>query len=140
MRKNFYEIFEEVENSPDTLSKIAVLRQNANPALLLYLKNVFNPGVRFCVESVPEYKPQDMPVGMGFTSIDMELKRSYLFQPGHPSRPANLSQKRMNEILIQILESLENKDAAIFADMFRKKTPYPSITRALAESAFPNQI
>jgi hypothetical protein len=140
MRKNFYEIFEEIEKAKDTGTRVEILRKNASPALLQYFRNVYNPRIRFCVETIPQYKSEDVPVGMSFTSIDMELRRDYLFQEGHPKRPANLPKKRLDEILIQMLEALEAKDAKILAEMFHKKVPYPSITRALVESAFPNQI
>lgn len=140
MRKNFYEIFEEIEKLQDTRERINVLRKNHSPALIQFFQNVYNPNIKFCLESIPEYRCEDMPIGMGFTSIDMELKRTYLFQDRHPKRPPNLSEKRMNELLIQMLEALEAKEAKIFADMFRKRISYPSVSRALVEAAFPNQI
>ena len=138
MRKNFHEIFEEVEKAPDTLSKINVLRQNESPALIEFLRNVYDPRVKYCIKELPKYRDLNHPIGMGETTIDMELKTSYLFEESHPKKPPTLSEKRMKEILTQILECLETKEAKIYSDMLFKKLDYPSISKALIQSAFPN--
>lgn len=140
MRKNFHEIFEEVEKAPDTLSKINVLRQNWSPALITFFKNVYDPNVKYCIKEIPKFKNLNHPIGMGETSIDMELKTSYLFEVAHPKKPPTLSEQRMNQILIQVLECLETKEAKIYSDMLFKKIDYPSISKALVQTAFPNQI
>ena len=140
MRKNFHEIFEEVEIAPSTAKKIDVLRKNFSPQLVEFLRNVYNPNVRYCIKELPKYKVQDQPLGMSYTSIDQELKRAYLFEVVHPKKPANITSKRLEELLIQVLENLETKEAKIFGDMLHKKLDYPSMSRALAETAFPNTI
>ena len=138
MRKNFYEIFEEVEQASDTNAKIAILRKNYTPALIQFFRNVYSPAVQFTVKKIPAYKPGIYPPGLGETSIDMELKTSYLFEDRNPRKPANLAESRVNQILIQILESLEPKEAKIFESMLQKKIDYPSVSRALVIQAFPD--
>lgn len=138
MRKNFYEIFEEVEAAKDTPTRINILRMNNTPALLDYFRYVYDPRIKFCVEEIPPYTPDTItPPGMSYTSIDQELKRAYLFIRNHPKRPPELSEKRVTELLIQVLENLEAKEAALFADMIQKKSP---ISRLLVEMAFPNSL
>jgi hypothetical protein len=139
MRKNFYEIFEEVEKAPDTLSKVNVLRQNQSPALITFFRNIYSPNVKYCVKEIPKYKNLHHPIGMGETSIDMELRTSYLFEESHPKKPPNMSEVRLNQILIQILECLETKEAKIYSDMLFKKIDYPSISKALVQAAFPTE-
>jgi len=143
MRKNFHEIFEEVEKASPlgSMAKVEVLRKNSSPALLDYFRNVYDPNIKFCVKDIPAYTNDKItPIGMSFTSIDQELKRAYLFRDVHPKKPPQLTEQRTKELLIQVLENLEGKEATIFADMLHKKIPYPSINRMLIEIAFPNEI
>jgi hypothetical protein len=136
MRKNFYEIFDELEKAKDTATRINILRFNQTPALLDYFRYVYDPNVKFCVETIPTYKPDtSTPVGMSYTSIDQEIKRAYLFIQNHPKRPRELTDKRTTELLIQVLENLEGKEAALFVEMIQKKSP---VSRLLVEMAFPN--
>ncbi len=140
MRKNLYEIFDEITKAPDTAARMALLRQNETPALVEFLKGVYNPDVKFAVTSIPKYRPSDAPPGLGLTSMDMELKRAYLFQVEHPKKPRELSAKRQEQILIQVLESLEAREAELFGNMLLKKLDVPTMSRGLAEVAFPGRI
>lgn len=138
MRKNFYEIFDEIEKAKDTPTRINILRMNNTPALMEYFRYVYDPRIKFCVDEVPPYKPDTItPVGMSYTSIDQELKRAYLFIQNHPKRPPELTDKRVRELLIQVLENLEAKEAKIFAEMIQKRSP---VSRLLVEMAFPNSL
>jgi hypothetical protein len=137
MLKNIYEIFNEVKNAASKKDAVLVLRYNQSFALKSVLKGMFDPRIKFCITTIPEYKKSDAPIGMGYTSIHQEIHRAYLFVEGEP-KAANVSQKRKEEILIQILEALEQKEAEVYANMVLKKNPYKGLSYSLVKEAFPD--
>ena len=140
MMKNLYEVFDEFEHAKTTQDKIAILRNNATYALKNVLEGTFSPNITFCFKKIPDYKPSDAPIGLGYSSIHQELGRVYLFQENNPKVNPNLSHKRKEEILIQILESLEAKEAKIYADMLMKKQHVKGLTLSVVKQAFPDLI
>lgn len=140
MEKNLYEIFDEVTKASTTLEKVEVLRRNYSPTLVSFLRGVYNPSIKFDVEKIPPFKPSEDIPGMGWSNITTELKRAYLFQKTHPKRPRELSDARQEQLLIQMLESLEPKEAKLFGDMLLKKLDVPTMSKLLADTAFPGQI
>jgi hypothetical protein len=140
MKKLIYEIFEEVEERASRKDKIAVLRYNNNIALRTILQATFHPDIVFSVSAIPAYRPSDAPIGLGYISIDQELGRLYLFERNNPKYNPALTEKRKTEILIQILEAMEHKEAKVFENMLLKKQPAKGLTYALVKEAFPGLI
>jgi hypothetical protein len=138
--KNIYEIFAEFENTNTRDAKIAVLRNNDGWALKNILKGTFDPNIKFVIEQAPKYKRSDSPPGMSYSSIHKELDRVYLFETNSPRVSPNLSFKRREEILIQILEVLEAKEADIFMNMLLKKQKVKGLTYAIVKEAFPDLL
>lgn len=138
--KNIYEIFTEFENAENLEDKILVLRYNASYALKNVLRGTFDPNIRFTIKEIPEYKKSDSPPGMGYSSIHHELGRVYLFEENNPKVDPNLSVERKRQILIQILESLEAKEAEVFANMLLKKQDVKGLTYMVVREAFPDLI
>lgn len=136
MAKMVSEILDEVKKAPTEEAKIAVLRCNITQDLLTVLKGVFCPGIRW-FNKIPLYTPSDAPVGLGLTNLTQEIKLSYLFQPNHPKNLQKLPEKRLQIILLQVLEALEAKEAEVFCGMLRKDLKIPGFTRDLVEQAFP---
>ncbi len=136
--KNVYEILEEVEKASSKSDKINVLRQNSTYALKSVLKGAFDPRVEFTFTEIPEYKPDDAPPGLGYSTIHQELSRMYLFEKNNPKVPPTLSEQRKKEILIQILESLEEKEAKVLANMLMKKVDAKGVNYKLVKEAFPD--
>lgn len=140
MEKNLYEIFDEVTKASSTAEKVEVLRKNATPVLITFLRGVYDPTITFDVDRVPPFKPSEDIPGMGWSNMTVELKKAYLFQKNHPKRPRELSAARQEQLLIQTLESLEPKEAKLYGDMLLKKLEVPTMSKLLAETAFPGQI
>jgi hypothetical protein len=150
--KLYFEIFEEFEKASKREDKIAVLRNygNQDRTLLALLIGTFHPDVKYKLVQVPPYKASDAPAGMGYTSINQEIQRVYLFQdqtarlpdiwrPQNP-RIGNLPARRLTEILIQILENLEAKEAEVFISMLLKKSPAKGLTAKIVNEAFPGLL
>jgi hypothetical protein len=135
--KNIHEIVTEVENAKSDEDKMAVLWYNKSFALKSVLKGIYDPNVRFCFETIPAYKQSDAPIGLGYSTINTELARAYLFEVGNPRTDPNLKQNRKEQILIQMLEAMEAKEAKIFCDMLLKK-PIPGVTVEMVRKTFPD--
>lgn len=136
--KNIYEIFDDFENAETKQDRIEVLRKNDNYALRNILRGTYDPNVEFTVERVPNYKPSDAPPGLGYTSINQELGRVYLFEKNNPRVPANLSEARKEQILVQILEALEKREAEVYMNMLLKKQKVKNLNDKIVKEAFPN--
>jgi len=137
--KNIHEIVTEVQNAKTEQDKMAVLWFNRSFALKSILKGIYDPRVQFCFESIPPYKQSDAPIGLGYTTINTELGRAYLFEVGNPRTDPNLKHNRKTQILIQMLEAMEAKEAEIFCGMLMKK-PIPGITAEMVRLTFPDLL
>ena len=138
--KNIYEVFDEFEKAKTKDEKVYVLRRNASYALKEVLRGTFNPNIRFFISEAPKYRPSDAPIGLGYSSIHQELGRAYLFELGNPKVAPTLTEKRKIQILTQILETLESKEAKIFVNMLLKKQEVKGLTPAIVKEAFPDII
>jgi hypothetical protein len=138
--KNLYEIFDEFEAAPSRQGRIEVLRNNAGYALREVLRGAFHPNIKFVIDKVPYYKPSDAPPGLGYTSIHQELGRAYLFEEDNPKVSPNLSYQRKEQVLIQILEALEKREAEIYMNMLLKNLKIKGLDSKIVREAFPDLL
>jgi hypothetical protein len=138
--KNLYEVFEEFEKAPNREERINVLKNNRTYALECVLRGTFTPSIRYVFDEIPNYKKSDAPAGLGYSSIHQELGRVYLFEKNNPRVAPTLTLERKKVILAQMLESMEEKEAAVFAGMFMKKLPVKGLTYKLVQEAFPGLL
>jgi hypothetical protein len=136
--KNISEIFDDYEKAETDEDRINVLHRNDCFALRQVLKGTFDPNVEFVIERVPYYKPSDAPAGLGYTTINTEMHRAYLFQKDHPKANANLSPERREKILIQMLEAMEAREAEIFMNMLLKKQVIKGLNAKIVKEAYPD--
>jgi hypothetical protein len=136
--KNIYEIFDEYEKASTKEERLQVLKRNGNYALRSVLKGTYDPNIQFNIEKVPLYKPSDAPPGLGYTSIHQELSRVYLFTANDPRTSINLTLKRKEQLLIQILEALEKREAEVFMNMLLKKQKVKNLNVDIVKEAFPD--
>lgn len=141
--KNVYEIFEEVRKAESFSKKLEILRNNNHANLVkIVLQGAYHPGIRYVFDKTnfPEYKADKVPAGMGYTSILTEMDRIYLFVIGSKKAPKELSLDRRKEILIQMLEAMEEKEAEIFKAMILKDLSAFGVSYKLASEAFPGNL
>jgi hypothetical protein len=138
--KNIYEVFDEFENASTKEERISSLQKNDCYALRQILRGTFDPSIEFAIERVPNYKPSDSPAGLGYTSIHQELGRTYLFQREHPKLSPDLTIARREQILVQILETLEAREAIVFMNMILKKQKVRGLDMQIVQEAFPNLL
>ena len=135
--KNIYEVFDAFRKCKTKAERIDVLRKNDSYALRNVLYGTMNPNVLFLKE-IPEFKSEEVPVGMSYTTMNEALHKAYLFQEGNPRKPAGLTPKRQQELLIQLLEGLEQKEADVYVGMLKKNLNIPYLTQVLVNEAFPD--
>lgn len=138
--KLIHEVFDEFTKAPDRKSKVEVLRRNDSFALKSVLRGTFHPNIRYTIDRIPYYKVSDAPDGLGYTTIHNELDRVYLFEEGHPRVSPNLTKQRKEQLLIQMLESMEKQEAEIFMNMLLKKQTVPDLNPDIIEEAFPGLL
>jgi hypothetical protein len=92
------------------------------------------------VDEIPTYNKVDVPAGLSYSHMTEALSKVYLFVEGNARRPVGLSKKRERELLIQLLESLEEKEAEVFANMLKKDLKIPYLTSNLVNETFPGWL
>lgn len=140
MKKFFYEILSEIDNTNSKNTKKEILLNNNTPYLqnLLYL--TFHPDVHFYPSSFPkEYKAPDTAPGISFSDLQSELKRVYLFQKGNEIAD-KLTEEKRTILLLQMLESFEPREAEVLINMFKKDLKTRGLTYNLVKETFPTLL
>lgn len=132
-----YEVFDEFEKATNRQEKISVLRNNYNYVLRCVLRATFHPNIKFVFSDIPKYKPDDAPIGLSYQNLHNVIEKIYLFELNNPRVSTNLTLDRKKILLMQILESLEAKEAKIFSEMLMKKLYVKGLTYKLVREALP---
>jgi hypothetical protein len=131
MRKNLYEIFDEFENAQTKEQKRKVLTDNASSVLIDVLKCAFHPDAKWKVKNKPQrYKIPDTLPGMSFSSLQTEMRKFYLFLDGNETAE-RLTEKKREELLLVMLESLEPREADVVMNIFKKDLNIKGLTQLL---------
>ncbi|NBP01210.1 MAG: hypothetical protein EBU90_13935 [Proteobacteria bacterium] len=138
--KNIYEIFDEFEEAKTKEERKAVIERNLSPTLYKVLEYAFHPNYEWTIEEIPDsYKIPDTFPGVSYAHLGTELRRIYLFQKGHPTEQ-NLTEQRKTELLIQLLESLEPREAEVIMGIMKKDLGVKGLTYKFVKECFPNML
>lgn len=109
------------------------LQQNNTVAIKELLRYAFD-GQAWYRKTLPNFTEDGSPEGLAPSSLWSETKRFYIFKEEY-----NLSSKRKDEILIQILESISKKEIDMIRSMFDGSFKYSyGIDKEMVEKAYPN--
>ena len=140
MRKNIYEIFDEFVVAKTKEDKINVLAKNWTPTLKLVLQLAYRPEVQWKYKSYPPaYKIPDTKPGISYVSLDMDLKRLYMFQEGNPTAD-KLDPRKREGLLLSFLEALEPREADIIIGIFRKDLGVKGLTFKFIKDNIPGVL
>lgn len=140
MIKNIYEILDEFDSAQTRAEKANVLIQNAYPHFLQVLKYTFDPNIEFYVKSFPKnYIEPDTFPGIRYAGIESEIRRAYLFIKGDPTADVMTEEKR-NQVLVQLLESFEPREADVFVNMMKKDLKIKSLNYKIVKETFPELL
>ncbi len=139
--KALYEIFDEFEEAKTKEARMGVIERNLSKVLVDVLQLTYHPDFQWKVKELPDnYKvPTDMLPGITHDSLNSQLRRLYMFRVGDPTAES-LSEKRRNELLIQILESIEPREAEVVLGIFQKDLHVKGLTYKFVKEAFPNLL
>lgn len=136
MRLALFQVLEAASKEKASKDKVAVLQQHDSGPLRMILKYALDPNIVWDLpDTDPPYTPCPHP-GQE-TRLISEARRLYLFiRGGNP----NLSQIKREALYIELLESIDPKDAVLLNSIKNKKIPYKGITAKLVNEAFPDLI
>jgi hypothetical protein len=140
MRKNIYEVFEEFAKADSKQDKINVLANNWTPTLKLVLQLAYRPEMEWKFKDYPKrYKKPDTKPGISYATLDTELKRLYMFRVGNETAE-KLTEKRAEEILLVLLESLEPLEADVVIGIFKKDLGVKGLTYKFIRDNIPDVL
>jgi hypothetical protein len=126
------ELLQVVSDLPNAQDRVEFLQNKDMPAIRIVLKYMLDPSVKFLLPATsPPYNESkfDEP-----SRLYNESRRLYLFvEGGHET----LTQRRREELFIDLLESIAPNDAKLLINMKNKVNPYPGLTMAVVNKAFP---
>ena len=139
--KALYEVFDEFEKATTKQERMAVIGNNLSQTLVDVLKMTFHPDFKWKVKELPEnYRmPTDVLPGLTYDSLNSQLRRLYIFQEGHPTAE-NLAEKRRTELLFQILNTIEPREAEIIMGIFQKDQGVKGLNYKFVKEAFPQML
>lgn len=140
MNKNIYEIFDEIEKAPNKDARKNIIGANLSPTLVKVFEYAYHPGYKWKIHRIPEnYKVPDTKPGISFAVLATEIRKLYLFQEGHPIAE-KLTPRKQNELLLQLLESLEPREAEVIMGIFHKDLGVRGLNYAFIKECFPNML
>jgi len=140
--KNIYEIFDEFEEAKNKKERMKVIEKNLSPVLVTVLQLTYHPNFKWKIKEMPEnYKiPQDSKLpGLSRCQLSTEIRKLYMFQEGNPTAD-RLTPRKQNELLIQLLESLEPREAEVVMGIFRKDQGVQGLDYKFVKDAFPQML
>ena len=118
--------------------KALLEKYKTNSILRFVLQGTFDPAIEWNVpKKMPSYKKDDAPIGLSETSLFTVMPKCSLFVKDHP-RNKGLTEKRIIELLIQILESMHPDESEVFVQMLKKKIKCKGLTAKLVLEVFPD--
>lgn len=131
------EIFDEFRQATTAKDRENILKFNATEDLKLVLHLTYAKSVKFGLSELPYYKPDNVPVDMGYLRLGYVLGKMYLFRP---EMNGGLSQETMEKILIQYLEGLASPEAIVYGNIILRDQKIPGLTKKLIEKVFPGLL
>ena len=139
--KQIYEVFDAFEQAKNKKERMAVIQNNLSSTLVKILELTFHPKYKWKVKELPEnYKvPTDILPGITYDNMNSQLRRLYLFLEGDPTAE-QLSEQRRNQLLVQMLESIEPREAEIILGIFQKDQQVKGLDYKFVKEAFPQLL
>jgi len=139
--KNIFEVLDEIEEAKTKKDKMEVIEKNLSKVLVLVFELAYHPQIEWLIKEMPDnYKiPTDTLPGISRTQLSTEIRKLYMFRKGDPTAEKLGPQKR-NELLIQMLEALEPREAEVIIGIFQKDLGVKGLNYKFIKEAFPNLL
>jgi hypothetical protein len=139
--KPLYEVFDEFDEAKNKKERMNVIQKNLSNTLVKVLEMAYHPNIQWKVSELPHnYKlPTDTLPGITYDSLESQLRRMYVFSQGNETAE-KLTPKRREELLSQILDSIEPREAEIILGIFQKDLGVKGLDYKFIKEAFPNLL
>jgi hypothetical protein len=139
--KAIYEILDEFEAATNKAERMKVIENNLSHVLVDVFKLTYHPAFQWMITEMPEdYRvATDVLPGITYSGLNKELRRLYCFRKGDPTAE-KLTEKRRMELLFQILNSIEPREAEVVLGIFQKDLGVPGLDYKFVKEAFPNLL
>jgi hypothetical protein len=139
--KNIYEVFDEFELAGSKQERMKVIENNLSKTLVQVFELSYHPNFQWLITEMPEnYRvPTDMLPGLSPQTLSTQLRKLYLFQKGNPAAEVLTVEKR-NQLLLQLLESIEPREAEVIIGILSKDLGVKGLTYKFVKEAFPNLL
>jgi len=137
--KNMYEIFEEFEEAKTKKDRVSVIEKNLSDILIKVLLYTFHPDYKWKIKEMPrDYKTPNTLQGISYGHLGTELRRIYMFQEGNETAETlEKNPRKQKQVLLQLLESLEPKEAKVLIGIMKKDLGVKHLTYAFVKEHFP---
>ena len=141
MSKPLYELFDDFEKCKNKKERMGVIGTNLSQTLVDVLQLTFHPDFQWKVKELPDnYRiPNDVLPGITFDSLHHQLRKLYMFRQGDPVAE-KLTPKKQQELLFQMLNALEPREAEIIMGIFSKDQGVKGLDYKFVKEAFPNML
>jgi hypothetical protein len=139
--KNVYEIFDEFEEAKTKQEKLKVIEKNLSKILVEVLELTFHPNYQWHITEAPDNyieATNNLP-GLSPLQLSTQIRKLYLFKKGNETAD-KLTPEKMNQLLLQILESLEPREAEVVFGILRKDQGVKGLTYKFVKEAFPQML
>ena len=139
--KNIFEVLDEFELAENKKDRMAVIERNLSKTLVEVFELTYHPNYEWLIKEMPDnYKiPNDVLPGITSAQLSNQIRKMYMFRKGDETAEKLTPQKR-NELLLQILESLEPREAEVIIGIFHKDLGVKGLNYKFIKEAFPNLL
>jgi hypothetical protein len=139
--KNIFEVLDEFEMAESKKDRMAIIEKNLSKTLVQVFELTYHPNYEWLITEMPDnYKiPNDVLPGITSAQLSNQIRKMYMFRKGDPMAEKLTPQKR-NELLLQILESLEPREAEVIIGIFRKDLGVKGLDYKFIKEAFPQLL
>jgi hypothetical protein len=139
--KNIFEVLDEFELAENKKDRMSVIERNLSKTLVEVFELTYHPNYEWLIKEMPDnYKiPNDILPGISTAQLSNQIRKMYMFRKGDETAEKLTHQKR-NELLLQILESLEPREAEVIIGIFQKDLGVKGLNYKFIKEAFPNLL
>lgn len=134
------EILDKFEEAKTRADKIAVLQNNVTDPLLVLLRLNYDPALKMDLpEGEPPFrKDTDKPIGYSESSLQLELRRFYVWLEPN----VNLPKIKKESLFVNMLEGIHwtEAEALCLAKDRKLQTKYKSLKEDIVREAFPRAL
>jgi hypothetical protein len=139
--KNIYEVLDEFELAESKKDRMDVIERNLSKTLVQVFELAYHPNYEWLITEMPDnYQiPNNMLPGITSAQLSNQIRKMYMFQKGD-QMAEKLTPEKRNELLLQILESLEPREAEVIIGIFQKDLGVKGLNYKFIKEAFPQLL